>query len=71
MRSILLHVSDDKCFNARLQVALDLARQYRGRITCAQAAPYDFGMPTDFKGAMSAEMMVEYGQERGDVSRQH
>ncbi|MGB3472462.1 MAG: universal stress protein [Erythrobacter sp.] len=62
MRSILLHVYDDKCFEARLQVALDLARQYQGRITCAHAAPYDFGMPTDFYGAMSAEMMVEYNK---------
>ncbi|WP_156423856.1 universal stress protein [Erythrobacter sp. YT30] len=60
MRSILLHVYDDKCFEARLQVALDIARQCKGRLTCAQAAPYDFGMPTDFYGAMSAEMMVEY-----------
>ena len=62
MRTILLHVHDDKCFEARLQVALDLARHFKGRITCAQAAPYDFGTPTDFYGAMSAEMMVEYGR---------
>lgn len=62
MRSILLHVHDDKCLEARLQVALDMARQYKGRITCAQAAPYDFGMPTDFYGVMSAEMMIDYGK---------
>jgi nucleotide-binding universal stress UspA family protein len=62
MRSILLHIHDDKCLEARLQVALDIARQYDGRITCAQAAPYDFGMPTDFYGVMSAEMMVDYAE---------
>lgn len=62
MRSILLHVYDDKCFEARLQVALDIARQCKGRITCAQAVPYDFGAPTDFYGMQSAEMIVEYNK---------
>lgn len=74
MRSILLHVYEDNCFEARLQVALDIARQSNGRITCAQAAPYDFGMPTDFYGAMSAEMMVEYNKTskkfRADVENE-
>lgn len=60
MRSILLHVYDDECFEARLQVSLDIARQCKGRITCIQAVPYDYGMPTDFYGTMSASMNVEY-----------
>jgi len=60
MRSILLHIYEDECFEARFQVALDVARQCNGRITCAQAVPYDFGVPHDFYGTMSAEMIVEY-----------
>lgn len=60
MRKILLHVYDDDCFEARLQVALDIARQCHGSITCVQAVPYDYGVPGDFYGAMSAQIIVEY-----------
>ncbi|MDJ0977595.1 MAG: universal stress protein [Erythrobacter sp.] len=73
MRSILLHVYDDKAFEARLQVALDFVRHFKGRITCAQAAPYDYGVPTDFYGAMSAEMVVDYEKtatrSRGEIEQ--
>lgn len=69
MKSILLHVYDDDCFEARFQVALDLARQCKGRITCAQAVPYDLGMPSDFYGMMSAEMIVEYDKIAEDAKK--
>jgi nucleotide-binding universal stress UspA family protein len=67
MRKILLHVYDDDCFEARLQVALDIARRFDGRITCLQAVPYDYGMPSDFYGAMSAQMVMEYDKVAKEI----
>jgi nucleotide-binding universal stress UspA family protein len=56
MRSILLHVHDDDCLEARLQVALDLARAFDGHLTCLQAIPYALGLPGDLYGVTLAEM---------------
>lgn len=67
MRKVLLHVYDDDGFEARLQVALDIARRFNGRITCLQAVPYDYGMPADFYGAMSAQMVLEYDKIAKEV----
>ncbi len=60
MRSILLHIHDDDCLEARLQVALDLARQYDGHLTCLQAVPFEFGVPGDIYGTMAAQVAAEY-----------
>lgn len=62
MRRVLLHIYNDDCFEARFQVALDIARRCAGRITCVQAVPYDYGMPGDFYGTMSAQMVLDYGK---------
>ena len=57
MKSILLHVDGDQCFEARKQVALDLARAGNGHITCLQAVSYEVFAPGDFYGnAMAAAM---------------
>jgi nucleotide-binding universal stress UspA family protein len=57
MKSILLHVDGDRCFEARMQVALDLARATGGHITCLQAVSYEVFAPGDFYGnAMAAAM---------------
>lgn len=60
MRSILLHVHEDDCMEARLQAALDLARQLDARLTCVQVAPYELGVPGDFFGAMAAQLVADY-----------
>lgn len=60
MRRILLHIYDDDCFEARLQVALDIVRRCNGHLTCMQAVPYDYGMPGDFYGTTAAQMIVEF-----------
>ncbi|MXO57254.1 universal stress protein [Pontixanthobacter gangjinensis] len=60
MRRILLHIYDDECFEARLQVALDISRRFSGHLTCIQAVPYDYGVPNDFYGTMAAQMIVDY-----------
>ncbi|MGZ3172938.1 MAG: universal stress protein [Croceibacterium sp.] len=57
MRSILLHVSDDSCMEARLQVALDLAREFNAHITCLQPVSFDFAVPGDLYGTMIAELI--------------
>ena len=57
MRSILLHIEDDDCLDARLQVALDLARSFRGHIECLQTVPVDIGLPGDLYGVMATEVL--------------
>jgi nucleotide-binding universal stress UspA family protein len=56
MRSILLHIHNDPCLEARLQVSLDLARAFGGHLTCVQVVPFAFIMPGDFYGTMAAEI---------------
>lgn len=68
MRSILLHVSDDVCMEARLQVALDLAREFGAHITCLQPVVFDFAVPGDLYGTMIAEL-IPVIQENADRFR--
>ena len=42
---------------ARLQVALDLARALDGHLTCLQPVPFDLGVPGDLYGTMIAELL--------------
>ena len=57
MKSILLHADSDPCFEARKQVALDLARATNGHITCLQAVSYEVFAPGDFYGSAMAAAM--------------
>ena len=59
MKSVLLHVHEDDCLEARLQVALDLARALGGHLTCLQAVPYELGVPGDLYGAAAAQLLPE------------
>lgn len=54
MRSILLHINDDACMEARMQAALDIARANDGHITCLQAVSYEVFAPGDFYGSAMA-----------------
>ncbi|GAA0280937.1 universal stress protein [Alteraurantiacibacter aestuarii] len=56
MRSILLHIHDDPCLDARIQVAFDLARTFDGHVTCLQVLPYEFGVPGDIYGNMALQL---------------
>lgn len=59
MKSILLHIANDRAMPARLQAALDLARATGGHVTCLQAISYEVFAPGDFYGsAMAAAMPV-------------
>lgn len=57
MKSILLHIDGDHCMDARLQVALDIARACDGHITCLQAVSYEVFAPGDFYGSAMAAAM--------------
>lgn len=57
MKSILLHIDHDKAMQARLQVALDIARATNGHITCLQAVSYDVFAPGDIYGSAIATAM--------------
>ncbi len=67
MRSILLHVDDDDCMEARLQMALDLARQFDAHLTCLQAVAYEFGMAGDMYGTMAAQMVALFKENADQV----
>lgn len=57
MKSILLHIDHDHAMNARLQVALDIARATNGHMTCLQAVSYEVFAPGDFYGSAIAAAM--------------
>ena len=57
MKSILLHIDGDSCMEARMQVALDLARANGGHITCLQSVSYEVFAPGDFYGSAMAAAM--------------
>lgn len=54
MKSILLHIDGDKCMEARMQVALDIARATDAHITCLQAVSFEVFAPGDFYGSAMA-----------------
>ncbi|WP_183030114.1 universal stress protein [Altericroceibacterium spongiae] len=68
MRSFLVHVHDDSCLDARLKVAVDLARSFDGHLTCLHATPYEFFMPNDVYGTLIAQMAAE---QRSNAARMH
>ena len=57
MKSILLHIDGDSAMEARMQVALDIARACDGHITCLQAISYEVFAPGDFYGSALAAAM--------------
>jgi len=63
MKNLLLHIGDDPAMQARLQVALDLARANDGHITCLQTLTYAVLTPGDFYGSAIAAAMPAIKQE--------
>ena len=62
MKSILLHIDGDSCMEARMQVALDIARATNGHITCLQAVSYEVfaqgWLQDDTVGGRPADIIV-------------
>ncbi|TNE33333.1 MAG: universal stress protein [Alphaproteobacteria bacterium] len=69
MKSILLHVANDNGFESRLQVALDLAREYDGHVTCFQPVTLELAFTGDFYGTASA-VMVTAAREEAEKHRE-
>jgi nucleotide-binding universal stress UspA family protein len=69
MRSLLLHVGGDPGMEARLQVALDLAREFGAHITCLQPIAFDVAVPGDLYGTMVSEL-IHVVQQSADQARQ-
>ncbi len=67
MKSILLHIGDDNCMEARLQVALDIARATDGHVTCLQAVSYEVFAPGDFYGSAMAAAMPQIRKAAQDL----
>lgn len=63
MRSVLLYVHDDDCFEARLQAALDICRQFDGHLTCLQAIPFDIGIAGDLYYPVGAQVARDLRQD--------
>ena len=57
MKSVMLHVADDAGFSGRLQVALDLVREFDGHLTCLQPVAFEMIFTGEFYGAPSAIVM--------------
>ncbi len=69
MRSILVHVYNDPGIEARLQVALDMARSYDAHLTFLQVVQQPIVLPGDYTGTITAQMMPVV-QEQADELRQ-
>lgn len=59
MRSFLLHAQDEQSFDARLQVALDVARGFDGHLSVFQAIPFSMIVPTDPYGIAMVDISKE------------
>ena len=69
MKSILLHVAEDRGMEARMQVALDLARAFDARLTCLQPVIIEVYAPGDFYGTAAsavAPMVREAADNLGE-----
>ena len=59
MKSILVHANDDSCMEARMQVALDIARRTGAHITFLQSVSYEVFAPGDFYGSAMAAALPQ------------
>lgn len=70
MKSILLHIDHDRAMQARLQVALDVARASNGHITCLQAVSYDIFAPGDIYGSAIAAVIPVIKENAENLRRE-
>lgn len=69
MRSLLLHVYDDDCLEARLQAALDLARFFDAHLTCMHTIPFGIVVPGDLYGTLAADVLIQH-RKNADAFRE-
>ncbi|MBT8431447.1 MAG: universal stress protein [Altererythrobacter sp.] len=69
MKSILLHVEDDEGMEARLQVAMDIARAHGSHITCLQVVSYEIFAPGDFYGSAMMAVIPQLKEAAGNFRK--
>lgn len=69
MKSVLLHVTQDQACENRLQIALDLVREFGGHLTCCQVVPFEIPSPGDFYG-MGASSLLPVLKEDAEKLRE-
>ena len=69
MRSILVHVYNDPGLEARLQIALDLARSFDAHVTFLQAVTHQVLIPGDYTGTLTAQMMPVVQEQADELRR--
>lgn len=71
MKTVLLHIHEDKGQEARLQAALDVVRAFEGHLTCLQATPHDGYVVGDpFGGVYAFPEIIAKVREVEDAERQ-
>lgn len=70
MRSLLLHAHDDPGFEARLQVALDLARAFDAHLTVLQPVAFNVAVPGDAYGIFAAEAATFAREQAAEFRKQ-
>lgn len=72
MKTVLLHIREDRGMEARFQAALDAVRRFDGHLTCLQATPFDTYIIGDpFGGVYAFPEVIERVRdtEQGTRSR--
>ncbi|GMN02674.1 universal stress protein [Erythrobacter sp. MTPC3] len=67
MKSILVHADGDNAMEARMQVALDIARVTGAHITFLQAVSFEVFAPGDFYGSAMAAAMPRIREAAAEV----
>lgn len=71
MKSILLHINRDEGQEARLQVALDIARTFDGHLTCLQVSPLEAYLSADPYGiAFMLEQTLKQVRQEEEIERE-
>ncbi len=71
MKTILLHVYEDHAMEARLQVALDLARAHDAHVEAVQTHGFAVSADMGMTGAFDAAVITMEMREQEDVYRKH
>ncbi|MXP30187.1 universal stress protein [Porphyrobacter algicida] len=65
MKNVVVHVQEDPGLSARVQTALDLARNFDGHVTCLQTACSEVIMPASYE-AMTAPAILPILREQAE-----
>lgn len=71
MKSVLVHINRDEGQEARFQIALDIARAFKGHVTCLQVSPLEAYLSADPYGiAFMLEQTLQQVRKEEEVERE-